>query len=69
MTDHLTALTWKEVTCKPVVLKGHFASHFMGVGEQGIILNAYFVVIRPQMKKGTNKIQTGMHVCMLIVTA
>ena len=63
--DHLATLTWNEVTCKTVGLKGHFASHFMGVGEKCIILNAHFVVIRPQRKKGTNKIQTGKHVCML----
>lgn len=65
MKDHLKALTWNEVTHKAVVWKGHFARHFMGVGEKCMILNAHFATIRPQRKKETNKIQTGMHVCVL----
>lgn len=57
------ALTWKKVTYKTVVVEDHFACHF--IREECIILNAHFVLIRPQKKKGTNKIRTGMHVCML----
>lgn len=64
MMDHLRRLTQNEVTCR-TVLKGHLASHFMGVGDKFIILHAHFVVIRPCRKRGTNEIQTGMYVCML----
>lgn len=58
------ALTWNKVTCKTVVLKDHFASHFVRVGEQCVIHNAHFF-IRPHRKKRTEKIQTGMHVFIL----
>lgn len=42
--DHLTALTWNEVTHKEVVLQGRFPSHFMAVGE-----NVSFLVLILQL--------------------
>lgn len=63
MMDHLKRLAQNEVTCRS--FKRSSCKLFIGVGEKCIILHAHFVIIRPYRKKGTNKIQTGMHVCML----
>lgn len=47
-----------------VVPKDHFASHFIRDGEQCVTHNAH-LFNRSQRKKGTDKIQSGMHACML----